>query len=243
MSSSDLVDPLGLYAAAMDTSDYAATVVPIIRVMAPSFGNLLDIGAGGGQLGHALCAPAIPWTAIEPSPLMRQRLERLRPPPDIAAAGWEEADVAPASHDLVLAATMPALFDKPEAFLARCKAWARKAVVWVVPAQEGPKGLILAGCLPREWHGEDETPGIEITLSRLPKAFHPERMTVVHWTFAAVVPAIAPIAEFLADRLLWAKDDQRRPDLRAHLTRQSKPDPAGRRLEIARKSAILTWSV
>ena len=28
-------------------------------------------------------------------------------------------------HDTVLAATMPAFFDRPEAFLARCRAWAR----------------------------------------------------------------------------------------------------------------------
>ena len=54
----------------------------------------------------------------------------------------------PSAHDTVLAATMPALFDDPERFLARCRDWARRTVIWVVPAHAGPRGLCFAGCLP-----------------------------------------------------------------------------------------------
>ena len=71
---------------------------------------------------------------------------------------------------------MPALFDHPEAFLARCLGWARQSVVWVVPAHAGPRGLCFAGCLPREWHGEDETPGIDIVMAELAPPSRPHHV-------------------------------------------------------------------
>ena len=243
MSIASSIDPLGLYAAAMDTSDYVEVVVPVVRTMAPAFRSLLDVGAGGGQLGNGLRDAGAPWTTIEPSALMQQRLALFPSPPAIIPSGWMDAEIAAGSHDLVLAATMPALFEQPEALLDRCLRWARHAVTWVVPAQNGPKGLILAGCLPSAWHGEDETPGIELTLSRLPRSRHPERMAFAEWTFSAIVPDIAAIASFLAGRLGWTEGDGRRPELLNHLRRQAKPDPAGHRLDIPRKSAILTWSI
>src|SRR4051812_21975517 len=115
------IDPLELYAAAIDTSDYISRVAPQVRRLVPATGRLLDVGAGGGQLGAALQDRLAPWTAAEPSPVMRTRLARLHTPPRIVASRWEEAQVESAAHDTVLAATMPAFFDHPEAFLARCR--------------------------------------------------------------------------------------------------------------------------
>ncbi len=70
---------------------------------------------------------------------------RLKDPPRVVEAGWAEANVAAGAHDTVLAATMPAFFEQPEAFLARCRAWARNTIVWVVPAHAGPRGLCFCG--------------------------------------------------------------------------------------------------
>src|SRR6185437_13870273 len=120
-------DPLELYASAIDTSDYVARVAPLVRRFVPRAGELLDVGAGGGQLGTALRQRGVPWTAIEPSPTMQARLARLHGPPRVVPRGWEAAAVADQAHDTVLAATMPALFDEPERFLDRCRAWARAA--------------------------------------------------------------------------------------------------------------------
>ena len=52
------LDPLALYASAIDTSDYAARVAPLIRRLSSDIGDLVDIGAGGGQLGAALLGQA-----------------------------------------------------------------------------------------------------------------------------------------------------------------------------------------
>jgi hypothetical protein len=237
---SDL-DPLELYASAIDTSDYVARVAPQVRRLVPEVGRLLDVGAGGGQLGAALRDSAVPWSAIEPSPTMRARLVRLHAPPHILPIGWDDADVADGAHDTVLAATMPALFDDPERFLARCRAWARRTVVWVVPAHAGPRGLCFAGCLLAEWHREDETPGLDITLRGLSAASRPQAMAFADWTFSGVVKDLPKLAAYLADRLAWSASDDRRAALLDHLATQALPDAAGVRLNIPRKSAVLVW--
>jgi hypothetical protein len=201
------IDSLELYASAIDTSDYVAALAPLIRQAVPNVGRLLDVGAGGGQLGLAIHDPARSWTAIEPSPTMRACLVKLPRPPRVIAAGWEQAEVAH-DHDTVLAATMPAFFDHPEAFLARCRAWAR-AVVWVVPAHPGPRGLCFAGCLLPEWHREDETPGIDITMRGLAPSSRPSHVAFADWTFTGVVPDLLELSSYLADRLGWAVSDER----------------------------------
>lgn len=211
------IDPLELYASAIDTSDYVASLAPLVRRAVPAVGRLLDVGAGGGQLGSALREPAFPWTAIEPSPTMRARLARLPDPPRIIAAGWESADLAAAQHDTALAATMPAFFDHPETFLARCRAWARR-VVWVVPAHAGPRGLCFAGCLPSS---------------------RPRHVAFAEWTFTGIVPDLEELSAYLADRLGWPTSDDRREGLTVHLTRKARRQEAGFRLDIPRKSAVL----
>lgn len=235
------LDPLELYASAIDTSDYVARVAPVVRRFVPSTGALLDVGAGGGQLGAALQDPRHGWSAIEPSPTMRARLDRMHLPPRIVPFGWESADVASGAHDTVLAATMPALFERPERFLERCRDWARCSVVWIVPAHRGPRGLCFAGCLPARWHGEDETPGLDIVLGGLSPASRPERIAFTDWTFSGVVKDLAALSAYLADRLGWSESDARRAELAAHLAAQARPDAAGLRLDIPRKSAVLVW--
>jgi hypothetical protein len=235
-------ESLELYAAAIDTSDYVARVAPVARRLVPEVGELLDVGAGGGQLGAALRGSSgSPWSAIEPSPIMRARLVRLQAPPRIVASGCETADVSSAAHDTVLAATMPALFDQPDPFLSRCLQWARRTVVWVVPAHQGPRGLCFAGCLPSKWHGEDETPGIDIVLRGLTRSNWPHATALIDWTFSGVVKDLAALSAYLADRLGWPEADGRRVELDAHLAAQARPDAAGVRLDIPRKSAVLVW--
>jgi hypothetical protein len=237
------IDPLGFYAEAIDTSDYAGAIAPVIHAAIGSVGDILDVGAGGGQLSAALREPNGIWTTIEPSRLMAERLATFSPPPQIIASGWRNADVAQQGHDTVLAATMPAVLYDCERFLPRCLTWARRHVVWVVPSHHGPRGMILAGCLPSEWHGEDETPGVDITLGSLPADSAPHLIERVDWTFSAVVADLRRMSDYLATRLKWPGGDPRRDALFAHLKDQATIEPAGHRLDIKRQSAILVWRV
>jgi hypothetical protein len=235
------VDPIELYASAIDTSDYVERVVPVIRAQAPVIGDLLDVGAGGGQLGRALREPGRQWTAIEPSVNMRARLAQIEDGPRIVGAGWESANIPRGGHDTVLAATIGGLVQQTGALLARCRFWARRTIVWVVAAHNGPRGLVFAGCLPAEWHGEDETPAIDLVLRNLPPAAQPHAMAMADWTFSAVVSDLEELANYLADRLGWGQSDSRRREMADHLNRQAKPETGGYRLDIPRKSAILVW--
>lgn len=235
------IDPLELYASGIDESDYVAKVAPVIRAMVGEIGDLIDIGAGGGQLGQALRDPGASWLAIEPAPTMRLRLQRIAPPPKILPCGWREAEIAARACDTAMAANMPAPLDDPRLLLERCRGWARRTIVWLVPAQHGPRGLCLAGCLPREWHGEDETPGIDIVLDRLGMRQVPDRITTIDWDFRLTTRDLDRLAGYLCDRLGWAPGDARRPLLREHLAGQAEPVGTGLRLSVPRKSAILVW--
>ena len=235
------LDPLELYASAIDTSDYVAALAPVVRRLLPETGDLLDVGAGGGQIGDAIRDRGGQWTAIEPSIAMRVRLARYAPPPRIVASGWQRAGVAERTHDSVLAATMPAYFDDPESFLGSCRAWARRSIVWIVPAHAGPRGLCFAGCLPALWHREDETPGIDIVLRGLAPGSRPHDMASATWTFSGLVPDLRILAGYLADRLGWARTDPMRGRLLEHLRAQATPDRGGHRLDIPRTSAVLVW--
>lgn len=236
-----LIDPLELYAAAIDSSDYVSRVAPLIRQAVHPIGGLLDIGAGGGQLGNAVRDRGQRWTAVEPSATMRARLARFADRPTMIPEGWESADLEDQNHDTVLAASVGASLTSTNEFLSYCRTLARRTVVWVVHAQKGPHGLIFAGCLPAEWHCEDETPGIDIVRRNLAPEAQPDITHVVEWTFSAIVDDSREIAIYLADRLGWASSDPRRPQMVDHLAHAAKPDPVGYRLEIPRKSAILVW--
>jgi hypothetical protein len=69
----------------------------------------------------------------------------------------------------------------------------------------------------------------------------PHHIAFADWTFSAIVPDLDELAFYLADRLGWAARDPRRADLKRHLVVQARPDAAGARLDIARKSAVLVW--
>lgn len=83
-------------------------------------------------------------------------------------------------------------------------------MVWVVPAQAGPRGMCLAGRLPSAWHGEDETPAVDLALAALGPERATDHLVVADWTFSLVVPELSALAQHLADRLGWAEHDLRR---------------------------------
>lgn len=233
--------PLGLYASAIDESDYVAKVAPLVRELVPDRGTLMDIGAGGGQMGAALRMQGQDWTAIEPAPVMQQRLRALQAPPNLVPYGWRDAGEV-ARADTVFAATMPAYLTDTQDFFRQCRAWAKRQIIWIVPAQNGPRGLILSACLPREWHREDETPGIDLVLPAL-EANPPHHMRVQDWTFSLTLKDLPFFASWQADRLGWADDDSRRAELFAHLKRKGIATSDGVRLSCPRRSAILVWNL
>jgi len=173
---------------------------------------------------------------------MQAQLTRREPAPVILPYAWDDVRLPGLRADTVMAASMPAPLSSPVSFLARCRAWATRNIVWVVPAQAGPRGLCLAGLLPREWHGEDETPAVDLVLAAL-GADQPNRLEATDWTFSLTTADLPPLAAYLADRLGWPREDDRRPELLAHLAMQAVPVSAGLRLDVPRRSAIFVWTM
>ena len=231
-----------MYARGIDGSDFVVNVGRELQALPDLSGRLLDVGAGAGQLGASLLPWIFDWTAIEPDARMRRRLLALpEPPTQIIETGWEALSHSVDKYDCVLASNIAAPLTEPSKFLEWCRWRARRLVIWVVPAQHGPRGLCLAGCLPAQWHGEDETPGVQLVMSALGKENSPLECRIIPWTFSLTVDNVDEISTYLADRLFWAPDDARRPCLLHRLRQQARPIGGRFVLEVPRVSAILIW--
>lgn len=170
-------------------------------------------------------------------------------PPDLAealdgtgtSAASSRAGRGPCDTVLVCGRDWPAA---PTPFLGRCVAAARRAVVWVVAADDGKAALgpTLAGCLPLRWLADqrDGPMGVEVVLGALPNGPHPHFISGTAWTMELVVSDVGRMADEAARRLGW-REPERREAVRAHFAGMARPDPLGWRLDVARRTAVIVW--
>lgn len=237
--------PTAFYAEGIDRSDYVDAVAPIVRARIGHAQSLIDVGAGAGQLGAALCRPHSRWLALEPDPGMCTRLAaRRKPGPVIINAGWESLPVYSVKpQDVSLAANVAAPLTDAKAFFQMLRPLTRRAMVWIVPAQHGPRGMCLAACLDPDWHGEDMRPGYELTLEALGPSDAPSQITFADWTFRAHFPSLEDTVTHFMRALNWQSDDPRVPSLRTRLTRHASSARGSVTLCAPKRSAILIWSL
>ncbi|HEY0293289.1 MAG TPA: hypothetical protein VGC51_13325 [Hansschlegelia sp.] len=79
------------------------------------------------------------------------------------------------------------------------------------------------------WHGEDETPGVDVVLEALGHDL-PKCHGEMDWTFSLISADLPRLAAYLADRLDWPSGDRRRPALFEHLSQQAEATDLGFRL-------------
>ena len=223
------------YAGALDRSDYGAAVAHAMVGAAPE--SLLDIGAGAG---HSV-APWLPhvsrWTAIEPNRYLRARLGRLPHAVTAMNARWEALPTLP-HHAWAWAANIGATQTHPRELLHCMRGLARERVVWLVPAQVGPRRWCLSGALPASLHGEDERPAVESILAALDDP--PQRVLTAPWTFRARFDGLAGAVDHCA-ALIGASQ---RDAIAQHLTATAVALPCGGVELVAPKlSAILIWDL
>lgn len=176
------------YAAALDHSDYGQAVARALGGAAPE--SLLDIGAGAGHPVASWLPRASPWTAIEPNRYLRARLGRLRQRDQRALsvrnATWEALPaLGLPRHDWAWAANIGATQSHPQGLLGTMRGLARSRVIWLVPAQRGPRRWCLSGALPAHLHGESESPAVDQVLRALGAAHAPKFSLTARWTFRA----------------------------------------------------------
>jgi vitamin B12 transporter len=234
------------YALALDQSDYrSAAGTALAAVLAPP-ASLLDIGAGAGHPLLDWLPPEARWTALEPNRYLRARLSRLartgRPGLLPCAQGWQDL-FRFGLHELAFAANIGATLEAPRALLAAMRSRASRAVIWVVPAQHGPKRWCLSGALPAALHGEDETPAVERVLAALGDDA-PTSITSFGWTFRASFADHAAAEAYCADRLRLPSGDSRRAAIRDHVAQTARALPEGGvGLAAPKRSALLVWKL
>ena len=133
--------------------------------------------------------PALPWTAIEPSRdharAASAASSRRRA---CIATGWEAADV-PARRPRHRAgrdhAAPSSIIPKPSS--PRCLAGRGAPSSGSCRRMPDRAACASPAVCPREWHGEDETPGIDIVMRGLAPSSRPHHVAFADWTFSGVV--------------------------------------------------------
>jgi len=235
------------YARTLDRSDYGAAIAGVLSGAAPA--SLLDIGAGAGHPVASWLPASSVWTALEPNRYLRARLGRLgraeaRPLRALNATWQALPQLAPPRHDWSWAANIGATLTHPRALLAMMRGLARERVVWLVPAQRGPRRWCLAGALPAALHGESETPGLERVLEALGAAQAPDAVLHASWSFRAAFASLEAGIDHCAERLALAPDARCRSAIAEHLAATATPLPGGGVELVAPKhSALLIWDL
>lgn len=230
------------YAEALDGSDYGERLGAALAAALPAPASLLDLGAGAGHPVQDWLPPHAQWTALEPNAYLRGRLSaHRRPPLRVLDALWQELpQLGLAPHDIAFCANIGGPLEAPCALLGVMRAQANRAVVWVVPAQRGPRRWCLAGALPTALHGECEAPAVDQVLEALGPTRQPSRNMSVPWHFRASFESLAAAAAYCTARLPHAPHEA----ILKHLTATAEPLPGGGvRLTAPKHSALLIWDL
>lgn len=235
------------YARALDRSDYGAAVETALGGAAPA--SLLDIGAGAGHPVASWLPARSMWTALEPNRYLRARLGRLgadegRPLRALDATWQDLPQLGLPRHDWAWAANIGATLTHPRALLAMMRGLARQRVVWLVPAQRGPRSWCLAGALPAALHGESERPGVEVVLDGLGAGQAPHAMVHLPWQFRAAFPSLDAAITHCTERLALTPDAPCRAAIAEHLAATAEALPCGSVELVAPKhAALLIWDL
>jgi SAM-dependent methyltransferase len=233
------------YARTLAQSDYAARVAP--RLGGP-WSDVLDVGAGSGALTVPCLAPRARWHAVEPNAAMRGLLAMRRA--SLARAAVElRIDSRPwqalpddVHADVVLAANLGATHHEPVTFFDAMRPRARREMVWVVAAQNGPSTFCLAGFLPASLHGADECPAHERTLAALGAARAPASVEFADWTCRHTFTRMDEAREHFTERLRIRPDNPRAAAISDWLDEHALAGPAGVTVACPKRSAVLRWT-
>ena len=233
-----------LYLEILEESDYAQRLAPVVG---GGYHDVLDVGAGSGALTRLCLGRPARWLAVEPNTAMGDALSALRP--GLAAQGidlahlplrWEEMPEALAA-ETVFAFNMGATHHEPDALFDSLAERARRAMIWVVPAQAGPSTFCLAGFLPPELHGADTTPAFERTLGRLAADQRPASIQFVDWQCRLSFTSRAMAVRHFLERLDLSSDSPHGQAVSDYINYRLGPNGEEASIVCAKRSAVMVW--
>ena len=197
-------------------ADYLDRMASLIGRLVPGYGSVTELGTTPGELRRTL----------------RDR--------SAIVEGTTEA----AGCDLVLTRETDIVGPDVRKLLSRCLDTARRAVVWVVPGDDGTRllGPTLTGCLPHAWVEELESRplSVETLYDALARDCPPNVVASTAWSVPLVIRDLGAFAASLTDRLGWS-GTRREADLNGHLAGIANAHPFGHAIPVSRRSAVLVW--
>lgn len=206
---------LSFYEIPAGGSDYLDRVSSLIARLVPGYGTVAEVGPASGELCRTL----------------RDR------------SGITDA-MAGTDSDLMLACVDDLTRYDARLLLSHCLVCARRAVVWVVPADDGTRllGPTLTGCLPRAWVEDLETQplSLETLYATVSRDCQPSIVTSTAWSMPLVIRDLDAFTAGLTHRLGWS-GSPRESKLRTHLAEVAAAHPFGHAIPVSRRFAVLTW--
>lgn len=207
---------LSFYELSPSGPDYLDRMSSLIARIVPGYGTVTEMGSPVGELCRALQDRSVP-TGVR---------------------------VDAGAFDMVLTREDDLVGLDPRRHLSRCLVPARRAVVWVVPADDGTRllGPTLTGCLPRAWIEELESRplSVETLYATLARDCPPNIVTSTAWTMPLVIRDLGAFTATLTHRMGWS-GSEREADLHRHLAGIASDHPFGHAIPVSRRSAVLAW--
>ena len=234
-----------LYLDMIAGSTYADALVPALDTR---FHDVLDVGAGGGTLTRRCLVDGGQWTAVEPNRTMGRalaeaalalRARRIRF--THLPCTWEALPDGVVA-DTVLAANIGAAHHTAEVLFSALAPRARREMIWIVAAQEGPSTFCLAGMLPPELHLADTTPAYLRTLAQLGPGRAPQEIAFADWECRMHFSSTAAALDHFLSRLDTPRDSARGQAIDRHLLSLLTPSTDGVLARCPKRSAILRWT-
>ncbi len=235
------------YLKGIEQSDYAEKLGNTLLESIGKQTQLLDIGAGAGTVSRRILENNAQWTAIEPNAFLADYLtahQSIWPfQLNVIQQSWQQTATDDlAVHDASLAANTSGPLSETRDFWHWQRQQTKRLMIWIVPAQSGPRGKCLSGFLPVSLHGESTGSPVREILDALGDNYQPDQLVTVDWTFQQSFADFHSANSYFQQVFNPAADPEKASALTAYLTSKLQPNGDALLAKAAKKSAVLIWT-
>ncbi|THK42158.1 hypothetical protein E8Q33_05085 [Methylophaga sp. SB9B] len=234
------------YLKGIEQSDYAEKVGASLLEAIGIQTNLLDIGAGVGSISRRILADHALWTAIEPNHFLASYLtshaEKWPYQLSVMQSSWQRLtanEIKP--HKTSLAANTSGPVYDTKSFWHWQRNYTTDLMIWIVPAQDGPRGKCLSGFLSPELHGEAVGSSLETIVDELDESMQPHQIFTVDWTFRQDFSTPEEANQYFQHNFNTTADPEKAQAISNYLTLHLKQEGKQFFASAAKKSAVLIW--
>ena len=234
------------YSKGLRYSDYAISVVDVIKPVVVDCSSLLDLGAGTGALSIPLAYVFEKVTALDPSAAMLEELRQAARSAGVEnilteTAAWEDAETDIGEFDVVLCANVPGVVDNPLEKIPQLERHARRFVFLVLGTPRNANKFFLQEIWPLIFEKDlPRKPDYFAAYSALYRMGIFANVAVVDYNFDQPFRDVDEAVLFWKDHLRLS-DDSRDTILRDFLAGKLESSDDLLWARIPKQSAIIWW--